>query len=763
MPTTQAIVEQFFAALHERDFAGCRAVLAWAASADRGDDPLQAAWCAYLAGIICYEADHDWAGAEAAFRRAAEAGGALGELLLRGRALLALGRSLDIQGRWGAARAAFAEAEEVFSRLGLPVEAAKALKHLAISVNNGFGQGDYGPDVLAQAIGYAERALEALDPLDQDDTTVAELSGTIWNTLGLIYRNTGALELAAACYEHDLAICRRLDDRRGMGLSYGNLGEIHQLRGPGSWPEALRAYTTALELIRAAAEPYEEAEALANLGSLRAAMGDHAAALAAFDAAITIIESLRAGVSAEEARTGFFSTVVSTYAHAVLEALELGDPARAFDYVERARARALLDLFAEVATPDQAAGTPLSLREIQAQMPPDAALLAYFTCGLVEAPDERPVAGVQRHRFPPPRTLLFGVTAERILAIDTGVDPVIFHSATLNQAAARYVQGGEMDTTLYRRLIAPAAELLRGARRIYLVPHGPLHYVPFQALTDTSGASLVRPGGPEVVYGLSASLLFGPVPPAPPTGRDRCLALGYNGAAANRLRYAEGEAASIAALTGGQAIVGPQPKAGALTATAGRWRWLHLSCHGAFDPHRPLASALYLADDETLTAQQILHGPMLHCDLVSLSACESGLSRIRRGDELMGFVRAFFFAGARTVLCSLWQVDELSTRILMERFYAELLADVPPPAALQRAQLFVRSLTHGQLQQIAGDYIGQALLPSLFEPSATRAAAPVPPAAVPPAAADDLAFADPFYWAAFVLVAGPGASLRDAG
>ena len=122
-------------------------------------------------------------------------------------------------------------------------------------------------------------------------------------------------------------------------------------------------------------------------------------------------------------------------------------------------------------------------------------------------------------------------------------------------------------------------------------------------------------------------------------------------------------------------------------------RYLHISCHGEFDPESPLESLLHLGAGETLTAHQVLEGLRLSCELVTLSACESGLSRVRRGDELMGLVRAFMVAGAPSVIATLWRVDERSTRILMERFYREVVAGAGFAHALHEAQLYLRTLS----------------------------------------------------------------------
>jgi CHAT domain-containing protein len=278
---------------------------------------------------------------------------------------------------------------------------------------------------------------------------------------------------------------------------------------------------------------------------------------------------------------------------------------------------------------------------------------------------------------------------------------------------------------------------LAGKRRLYLVPHGPLHYVPFQALLAPDGETLLRPGGPELVYGPSASVLFRERTAARPSRLRKtskvsetalpCLALGFDGEGGQRLRFAEEEAGRIAALLGGEALLGPAGKQEALFQRGPDARFLHISCHGQFDPAAPLESSLHLGAGETLTAREVLANLRLRCELVTLSACESGLSQVRRGDELMGLVRAFLAAGAPAVLATLWRVDERSTRLLMEQFYREAQAGASFAQALHTAQIYLHSLSRQQALDLLGE-------------DAVGVAGPEQP------------FDDPFYWAPFVLI-----------
>ena len=112
---------------------------------------------------------------------------------------------------------------------------------------------------------------------------------------------------------------------------------------------------------------------------------------------------------------------------------------------------------------------------------------------------------------------------------------------------------------------------------------------------------------------------------------------------------------------------------------------LHLACHGQFRPDSPLFSSLRLGDGwMTVRDAYTLD---VGAGLVTLSACETGVSAIAPGDELIGLVRGFFYAGAPSLLLSLWTVDDEATAELMTDFYTHLRAGSRPAAALRAAQL----------------------------------------------------------------------------
>ncbi len=125
-------------------------------------------------------------------------------------------------------------------------------------------------------------------------------------------------------------------------------------------------------------------------------------------------------------------------------------------------------------------------------------------------------------------------------------------------------------------------------------------------------------------------------------------------------------------------------------------RILHFATHGYTDDRTPLDSALVLTipeelspghDNGLLQVWEIFEGVRLGADLVVLSACESALGRELSGEGLIGLTRAFQYAGARSVVASLWSVADQVTAELMARFHRHLASGLAKDQALRAAQL----------------------------------------------------------------------------
>ncbi|HZT44349.1 MAG TPA: CHAT domain-containing protein [Chthonomonadaceae bacterium] len=244
---------------------------------------------------------------------------------------------------------------------------------------------------------------------------------------------------------------------------------------------------------------------------------------------------------------------------------------------------------------------------------------------------------------------------------------------------------------LHTLLLAPLLPLLQ-TEQVVLVPHGPLHDLPFHAFYDGAEYALSRY---EFLYAPSAAVWYAGVQRGrirEAGGRDckRQTDLLVMGVPEPQIARVATEVEQIAGLfPDAQAFCGPSATVEAFRAHAGHCRRLHLATHALFRSDNPLFSCLRFADG-WLLARDLYEIP-LHCDLATLSACRTGTAFVASGDELFGLTRGFLSAGARSVAASLWPADDTATAALMERFYTLLAQGVSRAAALRAAQRATRA------------------------------------------------------------------------
>lgn len=259
------------------------------------------------------------------------------------------------------------------------------------------------------------------------------------------------------------------------------------------------------------------------------------------------------------------------------------------------------------------------------------------------------------------------------------------HMSRLEQSAQRTL------AALYDELMAPLIALLGAAEerdeltRLAIVPHGPLHQVPFHALYDGKRYLLEQF---EITYAPSATVLAlcqqrerRPI--------QRALVTGVSD---QHIPAVTAEVQAVAHQLAGAVVQSDeQARLSSWQESVAGCDVLHLACHGLFRADNPMFSALKLYDG-WLTAADILQ-LRLDGTLVTLSACESGRSQVAAGDEVIGLTRAFLGAGAATVVVSLWLVQDETTAALMADWYAQLQrrSQASRAAALRAAQLNLKA------------------------------------------------------------------------
>jgi CHAT domain-containing protein/tetratricopeptide (TPR) repeat protein len=261
----------------------------------------------------------------------------------------------------------------------------------------------------------------------------------------------------------------------------------------------------------------------------------------------------------------------------------------------------------------------------------------------------------------------------------------------------------EAARVLSEVVLGPVAGRLT-TRRLLIVADGALHYVPFAALPLPGRRDdTLLLAEHEVVHAPSASVLLElrreAAPRTPATKTIAVLADPVFGDAYPRLPHTRLEARNILALVPKNQsfrALGLDASRGTVTSAAlADYRIVHLATHAFADTERPELSGLVLslrnaggeAEDGVLRLHDI-YGLELGADLVVLSACQTALGKEIRGEGVVGLTRGFMYAGARTVVASLWSSPDVATSELMTRFYRHLLKeDRAPSDALRAAQL----------------------------------------------------------------------------
>ncbi len=296
------------------------------------------------------------------------------------------------------------------------------------------------------------------------------------------------------------------------------------------------------------------------------------------------------------------------------------------------------------------------------------------------------------------KLVIFAITAEDLLVHElpdgqAELEHLLLILHANFQALGWFGSSGSQKTIsrllkkLYDLLIAPAASLLPSSSGyLTIVPYDSLHKLPFHALYDGSHYLIEDY---QINYLPASSLLTHLAlrnsqqnDPAETAARPP-LVFGYSDR--GHLQSVQDEAKTIASLLGGDYYLEEEATIARLIQQAPSSLIIHLATHGQSRLDAPNFSYVRLADGQ-LNAIDASSLDLQHCELVTLSGCETGLALSGGGDEQLGLARAFLAAGAASLVISLWSVEDTSTNELMQHFYQHLLQGESKVQALRSAQ-----------------------------------------------------------------------------
>jgi CHAT domain-containing protein len=558
--------------------------------------------------------------------------------------------------------------------------------------------------------------------------------------LGNVCEKKGQPEEAIAAYGKALAQIQEAKLKLPIeGNIYLALGQIYRNRK--DFSRGAENLAKSLEIAENFHHEFAIQQASSQMASLLVQQQKPAEAIPFYHKAIDAIESTRSLLDSEELRSSFFENKREIYASMILAQIAAQNVEEAFNYNERARSRAFLDILGskvqlakegpllqeertlqarisglQARLREESEGEddeenkddsqlkqdveaarkayddflsrvrkqnaeqaslmnvePLTLRQVQALLDPDVTVLEYF---------------IARGRG-----VLWVIDKDRIRFVQLSVlrKNLLANVASLREAIEQKAEKDEfnrLSRQLYRLLIQPGVPHIRG-KKLLIIPHDVLHYLPFQALLSPRGRYLIQD---YPIYYLSSASLMQFTKQKQKSNTEKALVLGNPnlGDEAYNLRFAEREAKEIATDYPQSAVY---LRAEATKANAVRlspnYDMLHFAVHADLRENDPLNSALLLAksgnDDGRLKVFEIF-SLNLKADTVVLSACETGLGKINNGDELIGLIRAFIYAGTPSVITTLWKVNDQASYEVMRAFYANLKS-AKKSEALRQAQL----------------------------------------------------------------------------
>jgi CHAT domain-containing protein/tetratricopeptide (TPR) repeat protein len=618
-----------------------------------------------------------------------------------------------------------------------------------------------------------------LKSLEEQKVGAASIA-RVREALGEVQERRGQGRLAGESYENAFAVLNR-ELPGSLGAAGAALHIAELARAEGQWERAGSYYQQSLSIAEGVAPDGEYvARSLHGLALAAQHRGQKDEAAVFFDRSLWTLESgaLKAGGSEQsqaEQRAGY-APFYQDYLLFLTAANRLGD---AFAVLERSRARALLNLLAErdFESKDVPADLDLERRknaadydraqnEIEELSPErDKVALAALQARLHELTADRAniIEKIKRGsphyaelRYPKPLNLeeaqaaldsgsvlaSFAVTPQRTYlfvvrpkgaqqAISAFIIPVTeaalrekvrgFRDAIGARTFSSQATVAQEGRALYDLLLRPADSALISAKRVLIVPDGPLDSLPFASLRRTPNELLIqwkplhtalsvtlydqlkRDRRPDSSYRFTVAAFgdarYGAESASPQSfpGNGELRSALY-GSDLRPLKFSRAEVEQIAALypEKTELFLGPEATEERAKSLGTDVRYIHFSVHGLVDKDFPLNSALVLTrpaelesgkDNGLLQAWELYAGVRWDADLVVLSACKSGLGQELAGEGMFGLVRAVQYAGARSVIATLWSVDDRPSQILMTAFYRHLREGRSKDEALRTAQL----------------------------------------------------------------------------
>jgi CHAT domain-containing protein len=599
-------------------------------------------------------------------------------------------------------------------------------------------------DQLSEGRAKARTVLStALTQARTSGIVVAE--GALLNQAGQLEFDAGNIAAAEVAVTKALDIATKANLPREEAEALRRLSGIY--RKTHQPAKALAAIDRSITVLQHVEEAYDLPRFVAEKAEVEIDLGNVRAADALYDRASSLIEGLLVNAPSSLVKSSMIAALSEIYiAHFRLAWNRLHDGPKAFQIIENVRGRTLYDSirYARLTTPtDRQSPQELEIVRLQKSLLHEQLTAqqtrrvlvqldeAYYRLIPVEygrvrkemALRRQPpvsVAAIRRLLGPHESLVEYVFDKEACYALQITQTGLRVHTlpgrAEIGKTAKAFVTAirNQSDskasaTALYQQVLKPVTP--PASSSLVVIPDGSLHLIPFGALVDEQGgyveSRLTISAAPSATIYYTLRTAAKRATPSKPF-----LGVAYSASetgqpAATKRELADLRAGNLKPLQFGREEISEAAKAmgpGSVTLDGGGsseaalksqplgdFKVLHFAAHGVSSESEPDRAALVLSpgrdSEDGLWQAREIQRTRLNADVVVLSACETGSGRLQGQEGVMNLARSFLTAGAKSVVASLWSVDDRSTATLMEYFYTHLAQGATVSAALRQAQL----------------------------------------------------------------------------
>ena len=554
------------------------------------------------------------------------------------------------------------------------------------------------------AIDYHERSLKIAKAMGDRPG-----EGGANGNLGIAHQRLGDLKTAVVYYERGLKIAKELGDKSGEGKAYGNLGQVQYLLG--DLKTGIDYFKRNQKIAKELGDTLGEGTACSNLGQSFELLGQFPVAIEYYQTGITFFNNIRERLQLnDEWKISLRDQYQTAYAALWRLKLAEGSVTEALFSAEQGRAQGLKDLIElkyafETTYAGPGTARIKTVNELLSDLPPNTIFIAFgkselnfWVCQKGKCVELRKKQINSRDKVNSFFQAILQILQQEIGATDVlecedrslewARDKRLIAKTSLQDD--RQTQLLDLHSsalsTLYDMIIEPIQDLLLGSELIF-VPEGSLCLAPFAAFQNPDFKYLCESFKIRVAPSLTSLKMIADCP-VDYHHKSGTLLVGDPLTELPPLPCAREEVEMIGRMLGSTPLIGTQATKDEVLARLDSIALVHIAAHGNMETGEIALASTKGVKKNILTMRDVL-GVQMRARLVVLSCCHSARGEIK-AEGVVGIARAFLGAGARSVLVSLWAIDDEATLEFMKNFYQHLVKGISASESLNQTMNCMR-------------------------------------------------------------------------